>query len=265
VLITMLSVPGCPNLAVLSERVEQARGQILDPHAVVVVEDEDQAQAWRMPGSPTLLLDGFDPFDIAPGASLSCRLYLGADGRASGTPDLERVRRALRMAANRRALTDSSWLAPVSDCGGWVRAAYPFCLVPSRHRVRILDGAAVWAMCAIDALGIGPMLRRDTVIESTDPLTGQRIRIECRAERVAWEPGSAVVFAGRRAGSGRAELACCDLINFFASEHSAARWAALRPDVVGCVLDQSRAAELGRSIFAGVFEPQRTERRPRGS
>ncbi len=319
-LITVLSVPECPNAAALIERVQQISGRALDPDAFVVVEDEQQAAAWAMPGSPTLLLNGLDPFDAGVGASLSCRLYFDADGRPAGAPDPGRLRVALAAAAQTSAPADSSWLDPVSrgglgraaplhgglrtvqqavlssialsgappdsasldhaaasygrrgadvlgelaeedflslDEGGRVRAAYPFCLVPTRHRVRIAGGATVWSMCAIDALGIAPMLGRDTVIESSDPLTGARVRVASTAGRVGWEPGTTVVFAGRRAGSGPAEVACCDVINFFASEHTAARWAALHTDVVGAVLDQTRAAELGRGTFAHLLNPTR--------
>jgi hypothetical protein len=49
-----------------------------------------------MHGSPTLLVDGTDPF-AAPGEapSLSCRLYRDAAGRTSGAPTVGALRRAL--------------------------------------------------------------------------------------------------------------------------------------------------------------------------
>jgi hypothetical protein len=52
-----------------------------------------------MHGSPTLLIDGRDPF-AQPGAqaSVSCRLYRGADGRASGAPSVTELRRVLQEA-----------------------------------------------------------------------------------------------------------------------------------------------------------------------
>ena len=50
----------------------------------------------RMHGSPTLLVDGTDPFAV-PGQppSLSCRLYRDAAGRMSGAPTVEALRRVL--------------------------------------------------------------------------------------------------------------------------------------------------------------------------
>jgi len=49
-----------------------------------------------MHGSPTVLVDGRDPF-AAPGtpASVSCRLYQDEGGRAQGAPSLTRLRQAL--------------------------------------------------------------------------------------------------------------------------------------------------------------------------
>ncbi len=63
------------------------------------------------------------------------------------------------------------------DPSGAVAVAYPFSGRPTAHRVR-LDGHDLYAMCAIDALGIGPMLRTLVAIDSRDPLTGEVIHVE---------------------------------------------------------------------------------------
>jgi hypothetical protein len=49
-----------------------------------------------MHGSPTILVDGVDPF-AGPGAaaSLSCRLYRNSEGRADGAPSVRQLRRAI--------------------------------------------------------------------------------------------------------------------------------------------------------------------------
>jgi hypothetical protein len=41
---------------------------------------------------------------------------------------------------------------------GEITVAYPFSGVPTAHRVRFANGQEAFAMCAIDALGIAPML-----------------------------------------------------------------------------------------------------------
>jgi hypothetical protein len=48
---------------------------------------------------------------------------------------------------------------------GQITAAYPFSVLPTRHLVRIAGHAAVFAMCAIDALGISAMTGRPVMID----------------------------------------------------------------------------------------------------
>jgi hypothetical protein len=55
---------------------------------------------------------------------------------------------------------------------GSISIAYPFSGRPTPHRVELAGGPAVFAMCAVDALGIPQMLRRDGRISSVDPASG---------------------------------------------------------------------------------------------
>ncbi|MET8746620.1 organomercurial lyase [Streptomyces sp. NPDC004728] len=90
------------------------------------------------------------------------------------------------------------------DEAGNIRAAYPFSVVLTRHKVRLESGAEVWSMCVIDALGIPAMLGKDAVITSTDPVSGEPITVTSTAGMVRWRSGSAVVFVGQRPGGGPA-------------------------------------------------------------
>jgi predicted DsbA family dithiol-disulfide isomerase len=99
--LTVLTVPACPNAATFEERLAVALADY--PGAAVrrrVIADEEEAARAGMHGSPTLLINGEDPF-AAPGLapSLSCRLYRDAAGRASGAPSVEALRHALAVAA----------------------------------------------------------------------------------------------------------------------------------------------------------------------
>jgi hypothetical protein len=94
--IEILTVPGCPNGPVLTQRLATVLGD--NPEVPVVqrsVTDPEEAARRGMHGSPTLLIDGRDPFsdpDTPP--SLSCRLYRAPDGSRHGAPsvaDLQRV------------------------------------------------------------------------------------------------------------------------------------------------------------------------------
>ena len=53
------------------------------------------------------------------------------------------------------------------DGAGAIRAAYPFSGVPTPHRVEFAGGPTVYAMCAIDALGMSAMLGRGVTIQSS--------------------------------------------------------------------------------------------------
>lgn len=98
--LTVLAVPGCPNAPVLEQRLAEALAGW--PAATVtrrVIADAHEAARWGMRGSPTLLIDGRDPF-AAPGAgpAVACRLYEADDGRLDGAPTVAALRRALEHA-----------------------------------------------------------------------------------------------------------------------------------------------------------------------
>jgi hypothetical protein len=99
----ILHVPDCPNTRVLTARL----GQVLAGRPGVVVEhqvirDERGAAEWGMTGSPTLLVDGADPFaapDQSP--SISCRLYADEAGVVTGAPSMAQLRRVLVASATK--------------------------------------------------------------------------------------------------------------------------------------------------------------------
>ena len=94
--IEILHVPDCPNLGLFDERLREAldgRPGVVTHHLVT---DADTATKTGMTGSPTLLLDGIDPFTregLVPG--MSCRLYPHDDGHVEGAPSVDALRRAL--------------------------------------------------------------------------------------------------------------------------------------------------------------------------
>ncbi|RAG81582.1 alkylmercury lyase [Streptacidiphilus pinicola] len=98
--ITVLTVPDCPNGPLVRARLAEA---LAGPEAEVAAEIEQievtelaQAERLGMTGSPTVLVDGTDPF-ATPGAepSVSCRLYRAADGSVGGAPTVTELRAAL--------------------------------------------------------------------------------------------------------------------------------------------------------------------------
>lgn len=322
--VTVLAVPGCPNAALLDERLAQVlEGRNDVSVSRQVIEDEREAARQGMHGSPTILVDGTDPF-AEPGqsATVSCRLYRDSDGRAGGAPSVSQLRRVIggpaaaaadpatpgwldalgrngrgRIAPARRGLRavhqavlrsfaaagrapEQDLLASAArpfdpgrvlaeladedflclDQAGRIIAAYPFCATATPHQVQIAGGATVFAMCAIDALGMARMLRANVAIRSADPATGERVTVTVSGSGsgsgAVWHPATAVVFVGRTASecAGPSAAVCCEHINFFASHSAAAAWATAHPEITGGVLGQDRALEVGEQIFGQLLE-----------
>ncbi len=94
--VELLYVEGCPNAKLVDERLSALaveRGFELERRKV---ETPEQAAEMGFRGSPTILVDGRDPFaeDDEPVEGLSCRVYHTREG-AAGAPSDEQLRDAL--------------------------------------------------------------------------------------------------------------------------------------------------------------------------
>ena len=139
------------------------------------------------------------------------------------------------------------------DGEGEVTVAYPFSGQRTRHRIRI-EGRTVYAMCAIDALGVAPMFERPTVIDSSDPLTNDEISIWLEPDGTGtWQPDEAVVVTGHACAEGAAFEGCCQVLNFFASRENAERYLLEHGEVSGFPITMPQAIEVGRAIFGAVL------------
>jgi hypothetical protein len=98
--LTILQVLGCPNATTLRDRL----GPLISAGDIVtvrVVDSEDLAAQVGMTGSPTLLIDGVDPFaEQGSSANLSCRLYRDETGHLAGAPSVAQLHRALGLPAD---------------------------------------------------------------------------------------------------------------------------------------------------------------------
>lgn len=103
--IEVLVVPDCPHETPTIERVRRALAVIGLPEAVVairMVTDQEEAVRLGFAGSPTIWIDGRDPF-AEPRSTpvLSCRMYRTTHG-LEGVPELDELRRALHDALDRQ-------------------------------------------------------------------------------------------------------------------------------------------------------------------
>ncbi|GAB3603322.1 thioredoxin domain-containing protein [Microbacterium aureliae] len=94
--IEILHIEECPNWREAERRVRDAVGDLgIDADiAVRLITTPDEAVAAGFAGSPTILLDGADPFGGAPTADLACRVYVTETGLA-GLPSVTGLSEAL--------------------------------------------------------------------------------------------------------------------------------------------------------------------------
>ena len=141
------------------------------------------------------------------------------------------------------------------DENGAVLVAYPFSGRPRGHRVLIDNTHTVEAMCAIDALGIAPMLDLPIEITSHDPQTGREIWVRLHpGEGTWWEPETAVVLAGSSCCEGPSFCGCCDVLNFFETRESAEAHLRAHDEIGGVTISIPEATEAGKTIFGDIFK-----------
>jgi hypothetical protein len=137
---------------------------------------------------------------------------------------------------------------------GEIVVAYPFSGMPTAHRVRLDGGREVYAMCAVDALGIPFMLDASAEIRSRDPLTDAEVNVKIQpGTALAWRPDPAVVLWCATGDGGPSAATCCRFVHFFSSAENARRYLAQNSEVTGEVLEVPIAAEAGKAIFGEVL------------
>jgi hypothetical protein len=133
--------------------------------------------------------------------------------------------------------------------------SYPFTGEQTEHRVQ-LRGRKLYAVCAIDALGIAGMFRTDVDIGSSCRACGSGIEVATAQGGKSLSharPVDAVVWY-HLAYSGCAAASCCQSIAFFCSKAELQRWlSAQEPQPRGYLLTLDEALEVGRALFEPVL------------
>lgn len=97
--VTLLYFDGCPNWTVAEVRLREALALVGLPSTVLsrqIVDTPEAAEQHRFRGSPTVLIDGADPFaDATAAVGLSCRVFSTPNGLA-GAPTVEQLVNVLR-------------------------------------------------------------------------------------------------------------------------------------------------------------------------
>jgi len=87
--------------------------------------------------------------------------------------------------------------------------AYPFTMMEREHKVRV-NGHQIHAMCALDALAIGPMFEETTQITSQCRLTGDPVKIQMSGETILNLAEVRDIHVGIAWGAADAASCCAD-------------------------------------------------------
>ncbi|MGH2962540.1 MAG: organomercurial lyase [Solirubrobacterales bacterium] len=130
----------------------------------------------------------------------------------------------------------------------------------TRHRLQ-LDGRELYAWCAEDALFLPIVLNREVRVESSCPVTGERISLTVSPEGFTdLEPSGAVMsFLDPPAFEARGEESWggdvirngCHFIHFFASNEVAQAWISEHPGTLQLAIEDG--FEVGRRWVAYAF------------
>lgn len=124
---------------------------------------------------------------------------------------------------------------------------YPFSMKVTYHQIFLEDGKKLFAMCAVDALGMPAMFNRDVRIVSRCEKCKQKITVEIRNEEIVSNSHPAITIWRTKGEEGcpSAET-CCPKINFFCSKEHVEQWKAENPEL----------AEMGRVVALKLAFPE---------
>lgn len=136
---------------------------------------------------------------------------------------------------------------------GKVVLAYPFAGTPTTFRVVLPDGRERYAVCAIDALGVPPMVGQPVTIRSSCHHCGDPIEIRVRPDGPV---GGAelMVWVGQRGDiHKKACTSICLTLNFFRSQEHLRAWREIHPEIPGAAVFLEEAFKLGAKIFGELL------------
>lgn len=143
-------------------------------------------------------------------------------------------------------------LVVLDEAGEMIVGAYPFSERDMGHRVR-LGGSTLNTMCAIDALGAGPMYGKASVIFSSCLGCAQTVRVATGEGGMTIEsvsPKNSIVWSGIRETGGCSADTMCKVMAFFCSDDCLNLWSANQDQAPkGFRLSMDEGLQMGKAIF----------------
>lgn len=143
-----------------------------------------------------------------------------------------------------------------NPASGQITSAYPFSAVPTPHRVSLANDSDVYAMCAIDALGMPFMLNLDAIIHSSCQQCGKELTVHIANGTISTAlPHDIVVLYATAPEDCCAATDQCPYINFFCGLEDAHTWQARHLDLDSKVMNLAEALDAGRATFGHLLHP----------
>ena len=196
---------------------------------------------------------------MIPHGGAAHQFILRAFAKTGRSPTMEEIRRELKLDGldQAEALVSELERAGVIHRASGDREithAYPFSNEPTPHRVQLAGGPQVYAMCAIDALGMPFMLGVNTEIRSKCAHCSEEISVHIESEHItSRDPEEIVVWYARGDDCRVAATDQCPHLNFFCSPKHLQLWKAEHPEQKGDMLTLEHALEGGRRTFGSLL------------
>ncbi len=172
------------------------------------------------------------------------------------SPTLEDIRRAVALSNEEEA---DSLVAELERRGpvhrNAITHAYPFSHEPTPHKVQVAGGPQVYAMCAVDALGIPFMPKKDAEIRSVCVRCGAEVQIRVKSEQITQQSSADIaVWLPTVKENCVAATDLCPDINFFCSPEHLKQWNTAHPEQNGQLLTLAQALAYGRKTFEPLLQ-----------
>ncbi len=112
-----------------------------------------------------------------------------------------------------------------------IMSIYPLSLEATKHQVVLEDGKRLFAMCAVDAVGLPNMVNKDVKVISECGWCKEKIRLEIKDGEVVAKSRPEVVIWNLERQEGPSAETCCPVINFFCSNQHLREWEERHPDL----------------------------------
>lgn len=132
-------------------------------------------------------------------------------------------------------------------------SAYPFSGIPTAHQVLLAGRPTLYALCAIDALGIPFMPGPGVRIRSACFFCHQPVNVDIEGGLLhRADPSTIVVWRSERDGGCTAEVRC-PFTNFFCDEAHLQAWHATSPQERGTSRSILEALEVGKAGIGALL------------